>query len=91
MTHSRQFIDEFTEKNGSISCTGLPGYDLIRWCNVGNPCGGIPLSISVIIRLFYKKNGRMRLFNHFSETSNPQKPLYLFTVNILENLLTPVV
>jgi hypothetical protein len=28
MTHSRQFIDEFTEKNGSINCTGLPGYDL---------------------------------------------------------------
>lgn len=28
MTHSRQFIDEFTEKNGSNSCTGLLGYDL---------------------------------------------------------------
>lgn len=24
----RQFIDEFTKKNGSINCTGLLGYDL---------------------------------------------------------------
>ena len=27
-TRVRQFINEFTEKNGSISCTGLLGYDL---------------------------------------------------------------
>ncbi len=26
----RQFIDEFTEKNGSVNCTGLLGYDLSK-------------------------------------------------------------